>query len=112
VSGTADLPVIETQGRLAAYRIVQELLTNVARHSGASEVRIALRVEGRALEIEVADNGRGIRATEVTGIRSLGLLGMRERALAAGGGITVEARAGGGTIGTARLPIVQTGVTS
>jgi PAS domain S-box-containing protein len=109
VSGAADLPVIEPQGRLAAYRIVQELLTNVARHSGASEVRIALRVEGGALEIEVADNGRGIRATEVTGIRSLGLLGMRERALAAGGGITVGARAGGGTIGTARLSIVQAG---
>jgi signal transduction histidine kinase len=109
VSGPADLPAMEMQSQIAAYRIVQELLTNVARHSGASEARIALRVEGGTLEIEVADNGRGIRATEVTGIRSLGLLGMRERALAAGGSIIVEGRPGGGTIGTARLSIVQPG---
>ncbi len=109
VSGAAGLPAMEMQGRLAAYRIVQELLTNVARHSGASEVRIALRAEGGTLEIEVADNGRGIRATDVAGMRSLGLLGMRERALAAGGSITVEGRAGGGTIGTARLSIVRPG---
>jgi hypothetical protein len=74
-----------------------------------AEVRIAPRVEGGTLELEVADNGRGIRATEVTGIRGLGLLGMRERALAAGGGIIVEGPAGGGAIGTARLPIVQPG---
>jgi PAS domain S-box-containing protein len=109
VSGPADLPAMEMQSQIAAYRIVQELLTNVARHSGASEARIALRVDGGTLEIEVADNGRGIRATEVTGIRSLGLLGMRERALAAGGSIIVEGRPGGGTIGTARLSIVQPG---
>jgi PAS domain S-box-containing protein len=111
VSGAADLPVMEMQSQIAAYRIVQELLTNVARHSGASGVRIVLRVKGGMLEIEVADNGRGIRATEATGIRSLGLLGMRERAHAAGGSITVKGRPGGGTIGTVRLPIAQPGGT-
>jgi PAS domain S-box-containing protein len=112
VSGAANLPVMETQRQIAAYRIVQELLTNVARHSGASGVRIVLRVKGGTIEIEVADNGRGIRATEVTGIRSLGLLGMRERALAAGGSITIKGRPGGGSIGTVRLPIAQPGETS
>jgi PAS domain S-box-containing protein len=112
VSGAADLPFMEMHSQIAAYRIVQELLTNVARHSGASGVRIVLRVKGGMIEIEVADNGRGIRATEVTGIRSLGLLGMRERALAAGGTITIKGRSGGGTIGTVRLPIAQPGETS
>jgi signal transduction histidine kinase len=112
VSGAADLPPMEMQGQLAAYRIVQELLTNVARHAEATEARIALRVEGGTLEIEVADNGRGIRTAEVTGIRSLGLLGMRERALAAGGSITIEGRIGGGTIGMARIPIGQPGKSS
>jgi signal transduction histidine kinase len=107
LSGAANLPAMEMQSQLAAYRIVQELLTNVARHAAASEVCIAMRVEnGNLVEIEVADNGRGIRATEATGIRSLGLLGMRERALAAGGSFTIEARNGGGTVATVRLPIV------
>ncbi len=112
VSGAADLPVMEMQSQIAAYRIVQELLTNVARHSGASGVRMVLRVKGGTLEVEVADNGRGIRATEVTGIRSLGMLGMRERALAAGGSIIIKGRPGGGTIGTVRLPVAQPGETS
>jgi signal transduction histidine kinase len=112
VSGAADLPAMEIQGQLTAYRIVQELLTNVARHAEASEVRISLRVNGDTLEIEVADNGRGIRAVEATGIRSLGLLGLRERALAAGGSITIEGRPSGGTSGVARIPIVRLGKSS
>jgi PAS domain S-box-containing protein len=107
VTGAAHLPAMEMPVQLTAYRIVQELLTNAARHAEASEVRIALRMESGLLVIEVADNGRGIRATEMAGARSLGLLGMRERALAAGGSITVESRPGGGTSGTARLPIGQ-----
>jgi signal transduction histidine kinase len=103
---------MEMPVQLTAYRIVQELLTNVARHAEASAVSIALRIESGILEIEVADDGCGISATEVAGTRSLGLLGMRERALAAGGSITVESQSSGGTRGTARLPIEQPGKTS
>jgi PAS domain S-box-containing protein len=112
VNGAADLPAMEMPVQLTAYRIVQELLTNVARHAEASAVSIALRIESGILEIEVADDGCGISATEVAGTLSLGLLGMRERALAAGGSITVESQSSGGTRGTARLPIEQPGKTS
>jgi signal transduction histidine kinase len=62
--------------------------------------------------IEVADNRRGIRVVEATGIRSLGLLGLRERALAGGGSLTIEGRPCGGASGAARIPIVHPGKTS
>ncbi len=99
-----DFPVLDCQRQTAVYRIVQELLTNVARHSGANQVRIDLRVKDAGLEIEVADNGRGITAGDTAGTRSLGLLGMRERVLAVGGHITIAAQPGGGTTGRAHLP--------
>lgn len=71
----------------ALFRILQEALTNVVRHAGASRVAISLRrVEG-AVELRVSDDGRGIREEEVEGAESLGLIGMRERARTFGGRI-------------------------
>jgi PAS domain S-box-containing protein len=64
----------------AVFRIVQEALTNVLRHSGATRVEIKMRHEGGHYVITVSDDGRGITEAEKTGPRSLGLLGMRERA--------------------------------
>jgi signal transduction histidine kinase len=111
LNGPADFPVMEEQSQITAYRIVQELLTNVTRHAAASEVRIDLRLADEEFEIEVADNGRGITPQEASGMRSLGVLGMRERALAAGGSMTLAARPGGGTSGIARLPLIPPGET-
>ena len=104
-SADDDLPTLDAPREIIVYRIVQELLTNVIRHSGASEVRIALGAKDGALQIDVADNGRGITDAEASGGTGFGLLGMRERALAAGGSIRIEGRPDGGTTAVARIPI-------
>ena len=71
------------------YQIVQEALTNVIRHAQASKVSIFIVLEDGILIIEIADNGRGISETELADFRSLGLLGMQERATMIGGTVTV-----------------------
>lgn len=95
------LPEIE----LAAYRIVQEALTNVARHSGTAAARVRLWVRGADLFAEVADAGRGFdsEAGDEPG-RAAGLAGMRERAELAGGTLAVESSPGRGTVVTAAFP--------
>ncbi|MWB98757.1 sensor histidine kinase [Agromyces seonyuensis] len=84
----------------AAYRIVQEALTNVLRHSGAEAVRIGLRREGGELVVRVEDDGRGAAGAHEGG----GVLGMRGRAEVLGGRLDVAEPATGGTSLTARLP--------
>jgi hypothetical protein len=69
----------------AIFRIFQEILTNVARHAQATKVWVHLGEEEDAIVLEVEDNGVGISPTQVAERRSLGLLGMRERAGAFGG---------------------------
>src|SRR5712672_4475806 len=65
----------------AAFRIFQELLTNVARHANATRIDVAIRVESGALVLTVEDNGKGIAESAIHEAKSLGLLGMRERVL-------------------------------
>lgn len=93
--------------RTAAYRICQEALANVRRHSGARHVRVSLAVVDDGLLLEVADDGCGIEA-EATEPRvgHLGLAGMRERAHAAGGLWRLESSPGAGTTVSAWLPLV------
>ncbi|MER0449016.1 histidine kinase [Streptomyces sp. Edi4] len=90
---------------LAAYRIVQEALTNTMRHSGASRVRVAVRRDQDAVRIEVSDNGRAGSGSWRSGGSGRGLAGMRERAALLGG--TLEAGPGpeGGFEVRAVLPI-------
>jgi two-component system sensor histidine kinase UhpB len=80
-----DLPALAPETELVVYRVVQEALTNVARHAAAREVVLTARAVGGALVVEVADDGRG-RGGAPPGT---GLAGMRERALLAGGTLTV-----------------------
>ncbi|HEY7789791.1 MAG TPA: sensor histidine kinase [Vicinamibacterales bacterium] len=89
---------------IVLFRILQEALTNVSRHSHAGAVRIELREQQRWFRLEVRDNGRGITAAQLRDPASLGLLGMRERAIAAGGELTVRGAAGRGTTVSVRLP--------
>ena len=86
------------------FRIFQETLTNVARHAKATQVRITLRVNAQEVQLEIQDNGRGITDQEINNSRSLGLLGMRERALVFGGEISLQGQAEKGTTVTVRLP--------
>ena len=67
------------------FRIFQETLTNVIRHAGATQVTVHLKESGGCVSLEVKDNGRGIARTEITNTKSMGLLGMRERAALLGG---------------------------
>jgi two-component system, NarL family, sensor histidine kinase UhpB len=83
----------ETQ--LVAYRVAQEALSNAARHSGARHVRVRLILTGAGLELRVSDDGRGFSFDE--GGIGLGISGMRERALLAGGTLEIESRPNLGT---------------
>ncbi len=89
---------------LAAYRIVQESLTNVIRHGHAATTRIAIAYRSRDLTIDVQDNGAG-NGTSPAGALGSGLIGMRERAAALGGEVEAGPVSGGGFRVHARLPI-------
>jgi PAS domain S-box-containing protein len=89
----------------AIFRIFQELITNVARHSGATGVSVQLTPELGGVVLEVSDNGRGITASELAMPNSLGLLGMRERAAQFGGSLEIMGREGHGTRALVRIPV-------
>lgn len=80
------------QGTLAtaAFRIFQEMLSNVAQHSQASRVKIAVRLTPEALQMEVEDNGIGVTAAALADAKSYGVMGMRERALHFAGALSIE----------------------
>ena len=89
----------------AVFRILQEALTNVARHAQATRVAISLKEEAGNLLLEIRDNGRGITENELANQKSFGIVGMRERALAFDGEVKVEQALGGGTRVLARIPM-------
>jgi signal transduction histidine kinase len=91
----------------ALFRILQELLTNVARHANATRVNVALTQARTALALTVEDNGRGIRDNEIESPRSLGFLGLRERVLAFGGMIEVKGDEGKGTTVSVSIPVTS-----
>ncbi|MFF0547585.1 sensor histidine kinase [Streptomyces sp. NPDC004311] len=100
VSGEA--PAVPPQISLAAYRIVQESLTNITRHADAAEVRIDVAYAPDELRVRVEDDGRG--ATDPTGGGGSGIAGMTERARALGGELTAANTQSGFRV-TARLPL-------
>jgi signal transduction histidine kinase len=89
----------------AAFRILQEALTNVARHSGATRAEVRLKREKKRLVLEVRDDGRGIGRARVSDPRSMGIAGMRERAQAAGGEVSFRPGRRGGTIVRLEVPL-------
>ena len=99
----ADI-AMEPEVATELFRIFQETLTNVARHANATEVNVRLAQENGDLILEVRDNGRGIDGEQLSADRSLGILGMRERALLVGGELTISGSPGQGTTVTIRIP--------
>ena len=79
----------------------------MARHADASEVKVRLAEENGGLTLEVHDNGIGIREEKLSAGKSLGILGMRERALLLGGELTIQGVPGGGTTVRVRIPRVE-----
>jgi PAS domain S-box-containing protein len=87
------------------FRICQEALTNIARHAEAKNVTVLLRNTGDKLIMQVRDDGRGITKKEITDRASIGLIGMRERAYAIEGDVTIMGLKGKGTIVTLSVPL-------
>jgi len=85
-------PTVELQEpvRTSVFRIVQEAVTNVLRHAGATSLRVSAREVAGNIQIEVADDGRGIRESELVRPDAFGVAGMQERARACGASIVIE----------------------
>jgi two-component system sensor histidine kinase UhpB len=105
---------LEEDTAVAVFRIFQEALTNVVRHSEATKVAVVLRESERSLfgdetlVLEIRDNGRGIIEEEMLNPESLGLLGMKERVLAFGGDLSICGEPGGGTALVLKIPLKNT----
>ena len=104
-----DLPpegmAVDPERATAIFRIFQETLTNVARHADASQVDVRMAREDGMLTLEVYDNGKGITEKQLSNRESLGILGMRERAMLLGGELTISSRPGNGTTVKVRIPV-------
>jgi PAS domain S-box-containing protein len=100
--------VLEPEQSTALFRILQEILTNVARHAHATNVYIKLEQSGEHVSLQVRDNGRGIKGVEQSGPEAFGLLGMRLRAQQQGGSFDIQGISGTGTTVTVRIPLYRT----
>jgi two-component system sensor histidine kinase UhpB len=101
-AGELDLP---DPYATAVFRVLQESLTNIAKHAGASQVEATLeRGEGTVI-LTVRDNGRGFQPADPRKEGSYGLVGLRERAFLLGGDIRIESEPGRGTYVEMRMPM-------
>jgi signal transduction histidine kinase len=87
------------------FRIFQETLTNIIRHAEASKVEVVLAVDAGRLVLIVRDNGKGITDADIASVKSIGLVGMRERAALLGGLTVFSGGPGLGTIVTVSIPL-------
>jgi signal transduction histidine kinase len=101
----AETVALDDERSTAVFRIFQETLTNITRHAAATRVLVRLGETGQELVLEVADNGKGFDSGAVAHKKSLGLLGMKERALLLGGGFEIRGDHGQGTCVTVRVPL-------
>ncbi|HET6342158.1 MAG TPA: PAS domain S-box protein [Gemmatimonadota bacterium] len=101
-----EVPRLGREAELAVYRIVQEALTNVVRHAGATRARVVLERSDERMLVLVEDDGRGFepRGGADPGGRGLGLVGMAERARYLGGRVGIESERGRGTRVTVEIP--------
>jgi signal transduction histidine kinase len=99
---TQEIPFDVT---LCLYRIAQEALQNVIKHSGASRAELGLFGDDRALTLQITDNGTGFDAAQASAKEGLGLLSMRERLRSLRGDITIVRRPTGGTQIDVKIPL-------
>jgi PAS domain S-box-containing protein len=107
MSSMIDDEGIDVARATAAFRVLQEALTNVARHAQATSVRVRLWTDGPQLRLEIRDNGRGIEASTIGESTSLGLLGMTERVLSFGGSVDIRGAGGEGTTVDVSIPLEE-----
>jgi PAS domain S-box-containing protein len=89
-------PVLDDRISISLFRVVQEALTNIAKHAAATEIEIVLFVRSRELTLEIRDNGRGLQKVRSDSEGGFGLLGMRERIQSIGGWMEVDSLLGRG----------------
>jgi PAS domain S-box-containing protein len=106
VKAPSRIPPLSAEVTTALFRIFQECLTNIARHSGATAVEVVLELVENDVHLCVADNGRGMREIERVAVDSLGLLGISERAKLLRGDVMFSSTEGGGTTIDVRVPYV------
>jgi PAS domain S-box-containing protein len=95
---------LSSEKSTAVFRIFQEILTNIMRHAGATRVEICMEQSDGDLILKVSDNGRGIKESDISETKSLGLLGMRERAIVFGGQVEIKGAEGKGTTVMVSIP--------
>jgi signal transduction histidine kinase len=100
-----NLAAIDPNRAVVLFRIVQESLTNVARHAAASQVHVSVEANGLQLLVRIQDNGSGFDVDQAIAGKTLGLLGMRERAMAINGVVKVTGGAGAGTTVEVYVPL-------
>ncbi len=110
ISSKVDIPVTDMKLKTAIFRIFQEILTNILRHSGATAVNSLLMASAKAIILEVRDNGIGIAQENLSKARSFGLLGMRERVFPWGGRIEIKSAKNAGTTVSAIIPVSEMSV--
>jgi len=96
---------LDADGATTAFRIFQEILTNVTRHARATRIEVSVEENSAFLTLRVQDNGRGITESEIHSPKSIGLLGMQERARLRAGEVHFQGTPGQGTTVTVRLPL-------
>lgn len=106
----AEFPRLSDEMEIAIFRLVQECLTNIHRHSGSDTATVAIREEGPTIVVEVKDAGKGIPLDKQIAMRSdragVGFRGMQERLRQFGGNLDIQSGSGGTSV-TARLPVPQ-----
>jgi signal transduction histidine kinase len=93
---------------LCLFRIVQEALRNVVKHSGAAEAKVELSSDGHQIHLRISDQGKGMDAGSAAGQTGLGLISMRERLLLVGGHLSVESQPSHGTRIRVWVPLAAT----
>ncbi|HEX2983926.1 MAG TPA: PAS domain-containing protein [Ignavibacteriales bacterium] len=95
---------IPDKAKTQVFRIFQESLTNIVRHSGATKVSLKVGEKNGFVTLEITDNGRGIRQDEINAPHSLGILGMKERAALFNGKVGIDSKPGEGAKVTLYIP--------
>ena len=111
-SADSDMPMLDSDLSVTLYRIMQESLTNAARHSGASSVEIRLQATQDSIRLEIRDNGKGMPSSELERAlreKRLGIFGMQERVELCSGQFSLESSPGSGALISVSIPIANKG---
>ncbi len=104
-----QIPKLDKDTSVIVFRVFQEIMTNVARHAKATQVKVVFRLVDNQLVLEISDNGRGIKDEEIGKQTSFGIVSIKERARLLGGSVSFEAKRGRGTTVRMLIPMVEEG---